>query len=245
MISANLCHDWPRHRRLLPRLEAFAALVDRERADLLLLQEVARTPGFFADDWLAERLGMAYIYARANGHRQIGFEEGLAVLSRFPLEDPQVIELNQGKDLFVHRLALTANVKSPGGDILAGSVHLSLRTKRNKRQIASLHKWVEGAARRRMVLVGGDFNASEDSQQIRRTQALWLDTFRTKRPDQDGATHGLEGVLGFISGKRRIDYIFMHPGKESWKVMDAQHLTTQNLRHSDHLAVMTRLSNVE
>ncbi len=244
VMSANLCHDWPRHRRLHQRLEAFAELVEREKADVLLLQEVARTAEVHAEKWLAERLGMAYVYARANGHQQIGFEEGLAVFSSFPLEDPQVLELNQGNDLLINRLALTVNIKAPGREFLATSVHLSLRKRRNIRQVMLLHQWIEASAQGRMALVGGDFNASENSQQIRKMQTVWLDTFRSTRPGQQGATHALDGVLGRLIGKRRLDYIFLQPGDQPWKVIDAQHLETQDLKHSDHLAVLMRFAPI-
>lgn len=244
VMSANLCHDWPRHRRLHQRLEAFAELVEREKADVLLLQEVARTAEVHAEKWLAERLGMAYVYARANGHRQIGFEEGLAVFSSFPLEDPQVLELNQGNDLLINRLALTVNIKAPGREFLATSVHLSLRKRRNIRQVMLLHQWIEASAQGRMALVGGDFNASENSQQIRKMQTVWLDTFRSTRPGQQGATHALDGVLGRLIGKRRLDYIFLQPGDQPWKVIDTQHLETQELKHSDHFAVLMRFAPI-
>ncbi len=67
VLSANLWHDWPRFKDLEKRLEAFAGLAESERVDLILLQEIARTPAFQADEWLAERLNMAYVYSRANG----------------------------------------------------------------------------------------------------------------------------------------------------------------------------------
>jgi exonuclease III len=43
-------------------------MVESEAADIVLLQEVARTTKLKVDEWLAERLGMGYVYARANGH---------------------------------------------------------------------------------------------------------------------------------------------------------------------------------
>ena len=52
IISANMWHDWPQRRRAEERLEAFANLVDEHKADVLLLQEVARTTNFWTDRWL-------------------------------------------------------------------------------------------------------------------------------------------------------------------------------------------------
>ena len=116
MLSANLWHDWPRFKDLEKRLEAFAELAESERADLILLQELARTPSFHADVWLAERLHMAYVYSRANGSQKIGFEEGLGVYSRFPLKRlPHVRQMGMGKSSnpFSRRLALGEGTRWP------------------------------------------------------------------------------------------------------------------------------------
>ncbi len=107
VLCANLWHDWPRHQRLRERLEAFAGLAESVDADVLLLQEVACTATFRADLWLAERLGLSLVSARANGDVDaIGFEEGPAILSRFPLGPPHVRRLSHGSNPLVRRLAL-------------------------------------------------------------------------------------------------------------------------------------------
>ena len=68
--------------RQAQRLEGFAGMVKDENVDVILLQEVTHRSEYHVDQWLSERLGMAYVYSRANGHESgIGFEEGLAVLS--------------------------------------------------------------------------------------------------------------------------------------------------------------------
>jgi|GEM_PF-4861417 len=89
VMAANLWHDWPRQHRWAPRLQAVADLAVAYRVDIMLLQEAARTRTMGADEWLARALGMERAYARANGAaRVIGFEEGLAILSRYPLREP-------------------------------------------------------------------------------------------------------------------------------------------------------------
>ena len=145
VLSANLWHDWPRRRRVVERLEGFAQLVETNNADVVLLQEVARTPDFKVDEWLSERLGMAYVYSRANGHEAgIGFEEGLALFSRYPLSSPQLRQLGDQSNPFVRRLALGATIDSPCGKILSFSVHLGLLRQQNASQLADLHGWVSG-----------------------------------------------------------------------------------------------------
>jgi hypothetical protein len=86
VLSANLWHDWPRFRNIENRLEFFVRLVEQENADVILLQEIARTRSLKVDQWLADRLNMSYVYSRANGSENIGFEEGLGVFSRFKMK---------------------------------------------------------------------------------------------------------------------------------------------------------------
>ena len=245
VISANLWHDWPQHRRALERLEAFARLVEEHQADVLLLQEVARTTRFWTDQWLGKRLGMSYVYSRANGHLGgIGFEEGLAVFSRHPLSQPVLRQLSPRENRFARRLALGTQVNSPCGNLLAFSVHLGLTGKQNSEQAAKLSDWVQDISGGMAALVGGDFNAGERSQQIKKLQRSWLDTFRHLNPFGDGATHELRWPWGRPFRRDRLDYIFLKARQNHWKVLEARHLETPGLLHSDHRAVLLRLAPV-
>jgi beta-glucosidase len=245
VISANLWHDWPQYRRREQRLEAFAQLVEEHRADILLLQEVSRTTRFQADEWLARRLGMTWIYSRANGHLAgIGFEEGLAVFSRHPLGQPVLRQLSPPANQFVHRMALGASVSSPYGNLFVFSVHLSLTGRQNSREAAKLVDWVEESSTGLPPLVGGDFNAGEDTHQIKTLQQSWLDTFRHLNPCADGATHELCWPWGNLLRRQRLDYIFLKARQNYWNVLEARHLVTRGAQHSDYRAVLLRLAPV-
>lgn len=242
VISANLWHDFPKYRRAMERLEAFARLVEEHQADVLLLQEVARTAHLWTDQWLSKRLGMAYVYSRANGHLGgIGFEEGLAVFSRHPLSQPVLRQLSPGENRFSRRLALGTQVNSPCGNLLAFSVHLGLTGKQNSRQAAKLSDWVGDISNGMTALVGGDFNAVERSQQIKSLQKKWLDTFRHLNPFADGTTHELRWPWGQPFRRDRLDYIFLKARENHWNVLEARHLETPGQPHSDHRAVLLRL----
>lgn len=243
-MSANLWHDWPRFRQLPERLEAFARLVEGHNADILLLQEVARKPDLHADEWLAERLGMGYVYSRANGHKQIGFEEGLAIFSHFPLASPSLVQLGRQGNPFVRRMALSAKVGAPGGGLTAFSVHLGLSRKANTGQVADLRRWVGQPAPGRTTLVGGDFNSPETSPQIQSVRSAWVDTFRQANPHGDGHTHTLRWPWGGAIRRHRLDYIFLIGEQVGWKVLETHHLSTPTLAHSDHRVVFTRLALV-
>jgi endonuclease/exonuclease/phosphatase family metal-dependent hydrolase len=241
VLSANLWHDWPRFRNVADRLERFARLVEQEQVDLVLLQEVSRTRSLHADEWLAARLGMAVAYSRANGHPAIGFEEGPALLSRFPLQRVCLHQFAYRWNPFSRRLALGAAVETPGGWLHAFSVHLGLLRRQNAIQVRSLVDWVTQMAAEDPALVGGDFNAHETSAQISAARQRWLDTFRSLHPHADGTTHTLSWLRGSIALPRRLDYIFLHAGESHWRVRETRHLDAPGGPHSDHKAVLTRL----
>jgi len=242
ILCTNMWHDWPRHRRLTERLEDISQLAESYGVDVLLLQEVTRTKDFHSDEWLSQRLGMAYVYSRANGHSKgIGFEEGLAILSRFPIGAPRINQLSSGKNPFVRRVALGTTVFTPCGEMLTFSVHLGLTPKKNAEQQSRLHAWVDQEAGDRPALVGGDFNSNENSPQIRRTQSRWMDTFRFLYPLKDGITHEIRTPWGGILHRARLDYIFFRHGRSRWIVSDARHLKSSLKPHSDHSAVLVRL----
>ena len=243
VISANLWHDWPQHRRSMDRLEAFARLAEEHQADILLLQEVFRTTRFQTDEWLSQRLGMTSIYSRANGHQNgIGFEEGLAIFSKHPLGNPVLQQLSSETNPFVHRLALGTQISSPCGKFLAFSVHLSINGRENTRQVEHLHHWVHDVSDTMPAVVGGDFNADEHSKSITSLRQKWVDTFRHLNPLADGTTHEIHWPWKKPLRRARLDYIFLKAEQAQWTLLDALHLETPGEKHSDHRAVLLRFA---
>jgi endonuclease/exonuclease/phosphatase family metal-dependent hydrolase len=246
ILSANLWHDWPRHRNTIGRLEYFARLVEAQRADIILLQEVMRRPGLWADQWLSQRLGMGHIYSRVNGHTSaIGFEEGLAVFSRFPIHAWHLRQLDSYAIPFVRRLALGATVDTPCGKILAVSVHLGIASRQNANQLALLRSWIDEVSADLPVTIGGDFNSHETSPQISQLKSAWIDTFRSLHPQGDGTSHVLRWPWGGTLRRSRLDYIFLKPGRTGLDIQEARYLQVPRFPHSDHHAVLTRLATVE
>jgi endonuclease/exonuclease/phosphatase family metal-dependent hydrolase len=246
VLSINLWHDWPRHRRWRQRLESVALLVEHESADLVLLQEVARTRRLAADRWLADRLGMHDSYQRANGDRaRIGFEEGVAVLSRFPLGPAHGRRLSAGRNPFVRRVALAVPVQAPTGPVLAVSAHLGLLAAHNARQVEALRAWVASVSGGEVAVVGGDFNAPEHRRSIAHTTSVWTDTFRHRHPTGPAPTHRRRRPWQQTVLTRRLDYVFVaQPPDRHWLVTDAHHLDAPGGPASDHLAVLARLRPV-
>jgi endonuclease/exonuclease/phosphatase family metal-dependent hydrolase len=242
IVSANLWHDWPKYRNFAERLESFAGMVRAENADVVLLQEVSHRSDLHVDQWLSERLGMAYAYSRANGHESgIGFEEGLAVLSRFPIKSLYLQQLSSSTNVFVHRLAMGVKVLAPSGSFAAISVHLGLLSRQNANQLSHLYSWLNSTMGSLPAVIGGDFNTHENSSQMTHMRSAWLDTFRHLHPHADGTTHELRSPWGSLIRRSRLDYIFLRPGKANWKVIETRHLDGTGGPHSDHRAVLTRL----
>lgn len=243
VISANLWHAYPRFSRQNERLEDFTCMVKAQNADVLLLQEVTRRAGLRVDEWLAEQLGMAYVYARANGHESaIGFEEGLAVFSRYPIHALHLKQLGTKARAFVRRLALGATVDSPCGKLAFVSVHLALPHRQNAHQLAQLYTWIHASAEGLPIIIGGDFNAVESSPQIGRAQMQWTDIYRHVNPDSNGFTHTIRGPMGSMIHQGRLDYIFLHPAEREWRLLEAHHMDGCEGPHSDHRAVLVRLA---
>jgi endonuclease/exonuclease/phosphatase family metal-dependent hydrolase len=243
VLSANLCHDWPRFRNIEKRLEFFAGLVEQENVDLILLQEIARTPFLKVDEWLAERLNMSYVYSRANGSSSIGFEEGLGVFSRFKMKRfPFVLQVSRLANPFVRRMALGVELETPCGEILAFSVHLGLLRKQNAHQLNELQLWVSRLAEGRSIIVGGDFNVTEKSRQMRDVRTFWLDSFRESNFNGRSHTHTLKWPWGGKLVSHRIDYIFLQQGHPAWRVASVDHLDSPDGSHSDHKAVVARFA---
>jgi len=254
VVSYNLLHGFPLMRDLSQRVDVLVRELQFLDADIVLLQEVpqSRTVGDMASR-LGQALEMNYVYARANGGLDsIGFEEGEAILSRFPLRDAEVIELEPRAGVFENRILLHALVETPHGDLDVFVTHLS-----NKGGVLS---WSQSANLKLQVqrmqdgpaIIGGDFNASPDSHQVQELQAIWLDMFADQHPEQPGYTCcALNRSAGLKEGlEQRFDYLFYspYPGREL-VLVDAQLVLAQPvwsdgawLWASDHAGVMAEFS---
>jgi endonuclease/exonuclease/phosphatase family metal-dependent hydrolase len=125
---------------------------------------------------------------------------------------------------------------------MAYSVHLSIGQKQNVRQANKLQSWVQGMASHLPALVGGDFNAGEHSDAIHSLRQRWTDTFRHLNPFADGTTHEIHWPWGKPLKRSRLDYIFLKAEQTQWRLLDAFHLETPGKNHSDHRAVLLRLT---
>lgn len=275
VLTWNLWYEFGPWER---RQDAIRRVIARENADVMCFQEVfcARTnesTHSFADD-LARDLGFHSVTSDGpwfprRGSELVGEETamGNAIVSRWPIESHGQITL-PGKDVDAgYRKAVFARVATPWGLWPIVTTHLN-------------HRFDESAVRVRQVdaltdlivelrgdpstdlppIVGGDFNAVPDSDEIRRL------TGRTspRHPDLvlsdvweqcgDGAGHTWRADNEYQHDanwpNRRLDYVFVtwprpkpmgHPIR-SWLAGVQPELVNGGAIHaSDHAAVVVDL----
>lgn len=218
------------------------ALLERSGAEVLFLQEVDRTIGDQREGIAAElgrALGLQWEFAAADvwGNR----EEGLAILSRYPLGPIEVIPLKRF-DLFGHqrrRIALAVTAMTPLGAVRAVNVHLDSRINPEER-LEQLGPVLESAGRDEgPCVIGGDFNTT-DFRWVGRWLPIPSGPHQQRTVTATMAASGFE--TPFVSTgatfkplSQKLDWIFARRLRsEAWGI--------QRIRFSDHDAIWTRMS---
>lgn len=247
------------------RLDARLEMVVRElRAldpDVIGLQEASagRGRGNVAER-VARALGFHYAHAPATSRVfsfgllnrfvvwLIGFAEGPAVLSRFPIAAHAVHDLPRCQRYLDPRVVLHAEVDSPWGRLDVFSTHTS-RDACQHRHVAELVVARRGPL---PAVVMGDFNAAEGSPGITAlTEGAGLvDAFRVANPATPGLTVWQRVEVPASTVFRRVDYVFVLPGtrvpgrvRASRVVLDAPQRFANGaaLWPSDHYGVLAEL----
>jgi endonuclease/exonuclease/phosphatase family metal-dependent hydrolase len=254
VMSLNMLHGFPRFRQLSERLAIIAGEIERLDADIVCLQEVPWAPHLGnAAHYLAKQTGLNHVYVRANGNRwAILFEEGEAILSRYPLRDAGFAELAPRAGFFEHRMVLEASVATPSGDVTVFVTHLTNGDPEvNRAQADSLMTFVDSGMHD-LAIVAGDFNATEDSPQIQSITRRAADAYRVANAQSEGLTCCAGDLTSGTEEQfeKRIDYLFLlarHP--QGVRVVDCQVILDQPFQTgdgwlwaSDHAGLFTTLS---
>lgn len=251
VLSLNMLHGFPRFEHLRPRLDRIAEEIRRQEVDLACLQEVPWTLRLgSAADYLARQTGMNHVYLRANGNRwTILFEEGEAILSRYPLQDVTFQELRPRAALFEHRVVLQATAVTPQGEVSLFCTHLTHGDPEiNREQFAALRAYV-GQESVGPSIVAGDLNATEDALQD--AAAGWTDTYRAAQPGNRGNTCCIKDLSRRSDHTlaKRIDYLYLASDTEEVRIVDSRRILDHPVRlderwlwASDHVGVLTTLS---
>ncbi len=229
-------------------------------ADVVGLQEasVGRRRGHVAAR-LADALGYHYVFAPAATRPLgseflrravrvvLGFAEGPALLSRFPIVRWQAWELPDCGRAFDTRVLLFAELETLTGRIAAYSAHTS-GDACHAQAVADL---VRASAGPLPAVVMGDFNATATSSAVRllTVDAGFVDAFAVARPGSAGFTDGQDVRASVGTARQRIDYVFLVPGRsaaarivESHVVLDRPDGAGAVRWASDHYGVLAEIT---
>ena len=209
-------------------LQRIADLINREKADIVGLQEVdrgvERTARRDLPAELAQLTGMTVYFDRNIIHQ--GGDYGNAVLTRFPIKSAKNTHykmLREGEQRGVQQMVL--NVR--GRDVLFMNTHIDFRPDDSERlsNAAELEQIV-AAAGKMPVIICGDFNTSPGSPTHQKIKGYLSDAWELVG-EGNGFTIPVEDP------RKRIDYIWIsEPSVEPVK-MEVLHSIA-----SDHLPVL-------
>ena len=241
IITLNIYHGFPWFRNVRGRLNLIAKQLNEVDPDFVLLQEVPWLSDVgWASEYLSDRAKLNYAYLRGNGNMQtIRFEEGLAILSRYPLTEERFTELSPRNGVFEHRIALAVTAQTPVGPIRLVTTHLAWdwTNSVNAGQTASLEAFLAGLPSHPTILAG-DFNAREDSPQIKKLTQSWVDAFRYINKHSFSATCCLSpGDLDKPDPGRpfaRVDYVFLRDHESMrWEILNARPIFDKAFKTKD------------
>jgi endonuclease/exonuclease/phosphatase family metal-dependent hydrolase len=159
-------------------------------ADIVVLQEMDRA----GTEALSRALGLNYVYVPSAIHPATHRDFGVAILSRWPIEDARKVPLpHQHRFRKLRRAAAAATVLTSLGPLRVYSVHLETAGGawgRHRREQArtilsdALNWWGP-------VVVAGDFNGRSAAEEIAKAGFLWL----TRRVHEAALFYDFDHIL--------------------------------------------------
>lgn len=176
-----------------PALEEMALVIEREAPDVVVLQEAARGLALSAQHdslgWLAQRLGMRYVYAPT-----IGDVFGNAVLTALPIEEVRRVSFARPGPLR-HSPRGAMSVRIAG--VVIVNTHLDEYVDAGHVREAQVRAVLDAWAVAGPIVVAGDLNARAESREIGLLREAGL---------RDLVEEG--GGVGSTKDAERIDHIF-------------------------------------
>lgn len=257
---------WHRFGPWEARRPAIAATLARLDADVVCLQEVWADEEVELAAALADGLGFHQVYGSRIEFEGIRF--GNAVLSRWPITASDILPLPADHGLDELRTCVRADIDGPRGALQVFSTHLNWRFDQShvrQDQVRSICTFIDSSkpagGRACSPILGGDFNADPDSDEIRMLTGrattpvpklvfhdAWEVAGQASESSDTGATWSNENPYARLDLEpdRRIDYLFV-----GWpKAGGAGHVTSCRVEGlepvdgvvpSDHLAVLAEL----
>ncbi len=227
LVDLNVLHGYPGFAGQEARTRRLTAALAALDPDVVVLQEAWDAAGHGRlVDRLAADLDLDAAYARANGARRlIGFEEGSAVLSRWPIREARRLRLAPRKPWVECRIALVVTLEIGGEPWTVVGAHLATSPPVADAQAADLAQRLPAIDR--LLAVAGDLNVGSDSDGV---AAL------TVRGLVDVLPGGIDHVLVPAAGPWRVE-------RAAWTLQpaDLAELTGDGTPISDHPAIVVDL----
>ncbi len=230
VMTYNIHHCNPPSAGAKIDMEAIARVINKEKPDLVALQEVdvnteRSGKGLHQARELARLTGMHAYFSKAIDHQ--GGDYGVAVLSKFPIVDSSriILPVDPAIGGEIRTLATITVDAGRGQKLIFACTHLDLKEANRLTQADLILKHLEGSTL--PVILGGDFNALADSKVVRQLEQRFTRSCQDCKP-----------TIPVEKPNRAIDFImFSNDGRVkplSTRVIDEQYA-------SDHLPVVAEL----
>lgn len=244
VLTYNLLHDGPwsgffeSGTHLTERLAMTIQELQRLQPDVIALQEASdsRKHGNVPQQ-IADALGYQMVFTPATEHvfgiglldrlitAAIGFREGPAILSRYPIAASEVYDLPRCRHRLDPRILLRTEIDAPDGPVQVFSTHTSRGDECQLQRVGELFGEHRGTGR---AILMGDLNTGEQSPVLTGWQKEpgFIDVFRVANPGVSGGTVWQDIYVDWPTADRRVDFIFLFDGSHD----------RSPVVHSSHLA---------
>jgi len=230
VLTYNLLHDgawsgfFENGTHLEERLDMSIQELQRLQPDVIALQEASdsRKHGNVPQR-IAEALGYQMVFEPATQHISgigfldqlitsvIGFKEGPAILSRYPIVASEVYDLPRCQRRMDPRILLRAEISAPDGPIQVFSAHTAKGDECQLTRVGEVFREHRGTGR---AILMGDLNTGEQSPVLTEWQKEpgLIDAFRVANPGISGGTVWQNIHVEWPTADRRVDFIFLLDG---------------------------------
>ncbi len=202
LVSWNLHYAANRAGAIDP--ESIALAIEKQRADVVMLQEVSRGwpigGGLDGAEWLSRRLGMPYVWAPAADG-----QFGNLILSRLRIVNGSTHLLPRGEGSMNRSYAAATVELSSGRKARLVNVHLTHRESDTATRLAQIKALLKANSRSGPTVIAGDFNSVPGSEEI----ALLRDAGLVSAQDNTGNGDLLTSPTD--RPQHRVDWIFGTP----------------------------------
>lgn len=231
LVTYNLLHDGPGSgfldggTHLDERLDMAIRELKALDPDIVAVQEASdsRRHGSVPQR-LADALGFHVVFEAATEHvfhvpaldwlvvTVMGFKEGSAILSRFPITSSSVHELPRCTKWLEPRILVETTISTMRGPLRVYSTHIGRGDECQMERLGELVRQRHGDG---LSILMGDFNMPETSKVLTAltSEAGFVDAFRALNPDSKGPTvwQRIESSESTVS--RRVDFILILNGR--------------------------------